>query len=60
MDQIYEEGYGAFGKAVSQQDNPYASDAQKQARWNEGWEDAKIDFESKRGHPCYEDRSGRL
>ena len=60
MSDVYEEGYEAFGKGLTQGDNPHGGNSDRESRWNEGWEDAKIDLELKRSATCHEDRTDRL
>lgn len=60
MSEPYEEGYEAYRKTIKQEDNPYASDADKRAGWNSGWEDAKIEVDQIRSKSCHEDRAERL
>jgi len=52
MSDAYQEGYDAYGKGLTLDDNPYAAEAQKQDRWNEGWEDAKLDVDLKQRSIC--------
>lgn len=52
MNDAYQDGYAAFGKAVSQDANPFRGDAEKEKRWDDGWEDAKIDAEVRRRSIC--------
>ena len=53
MNDAYREGYDAFKKRVSQDDNPYKAEVEKQ-KWDEGWEDAKMDADVKRRSICSE------
>ena len=52
MSDAYEDGYVAFGKAISSDANPFRGDAEKQKRWDDGWEDAKLDAEIRRRSIC--------
>ncbi len=54
---VYQEGYQAFNGGLNLDDNPYAAEAQKQDRWIEGWEDAKIDGDLQRRSICRENPS---
>jgi ribosome modulation factor len=48
----YEEGYDAFNKGCTLDDNPHDQDPVRQSAWIEGWEDAKIDGELKTRKVC--------
>ena len=54
MDEVYKEGYEAFAKRLGPDNNPYADDSPKRAKWNDGWEDAKIDVDLDRKSICRE------
>lgn len=52
MNDAYREGYDAFEKRLTQSDNPYKEEAEKQL-WDEGWEDAMMDTDISRPQPCH-------
>ena len=52
MSDAYHEGYEAFGRGLTIDENPHADDIQQRDRWTEGWEDAKIDKDSDRRSIC--------
>lgn len=54
MCDAYREGYDAFGRGAAMEENPYDEDGLKRDRWDEGWEDAKIDKDSQRRSICQE------
>ncbi len=54
MNDAHQEGYDAFKRGLPQDDNPYPADADKKRRWEEGWEDAKIDTDLNRRSICSE------
>ena len=54
MSDAYQEGYLAFKEGVPLEDNPYQQEADNRSKWDEGWEDAKIDGDLKRGSICSE------
>ena len=53
MSETYQEGFQAFVDGMTLEDNPY-DDAVKREKWDEGWEDAKIDKDSQRRSVCSE------
>lgn len=55
MSDVYQEGYDALGKGLTLDDNPYVGQAEKEKRWNEGWEDAKIDRDLQTRSICKEE-----
>ena len=42
MNDPYNEGYEAFSKGLSPDDNPYREQPEDKKKWDEGWEDGKI------------------
>ncbi len=54
MSDAYQEGNEAFAKGAKPDDNPYGENDLHRDRWNEGWEDAKIDQDAKRSSVCGE------
>jgi ribosome modulation factor len=53
MNDAYQEGYDAFKNRLAQEDNPYDTDVEKE-KWDEGWEDAKMDGDLNRRSMCSE------
>jgi ribosome modulation factor len=58
MNDAYQDGYAAFGKAVSLDANPFRGDTEKEKLWDDGWEDAKMEAEVKRRSICSEEGPG--
>lgn len=53
MNDAYREGYDAFYQAASLDANPYQSETEKK-RWDDGWEDAKMEADLKTRSICSE------
>jgi hypothetical protein len=58
MNDAYQDGYAAFAKVVSLDANPYRGDAEREKRWDDGWEDAKMEADLKRRSICSGDEGG--
>jgi ribosome modulation factor len=58
MNDAYQDGYAAFGKGVSLDANPFRGDAEKEKRWDDGWEDAKMEAELKKRSICAGEEGG--
>lgn len=52
MNAAYAEGQEAFRKGLTLEANPYQGQPEKSRKWEEGWEDAKIDADNKRRSVC--------
>jgi ribosome modulation factor len=52
MNDPYKEGYEAFSKGLSPDDNPYREQPEDKNKWDEGWEDGKIDEKLKQRTIC--------
>ena len=52
MNDVYDEGREAYRSGSPADANPYKGQAEKEKKWDEGWEDAKIDAEMKRRTIC--------
>jgi hypothetical protein len=52
MNDTYEEGCAAYRKELPVEANPYKGQVEKEQKWNDGWEDAKIDSALKQRSIC--------
>ena len=52
MNDAYEEGREAYRKGLPVDANPYKGQAEKEQKWDEGWEDVKIDADLNRRSIC--------
>jgi hypothetical protein len=52
MDDAHNEGQEAFRKGLTVDANPYKGQAENEKKWEEGWEDAKIEADLKRRSIC--------
>ncbi len=52
MNDAYNEGQEAFRKGLIVDANPYKGRAEDEKKWEEGWEDAKIDADLNRRSIC--------
>ena len=57
MDAVYKEGYDAFAKRIKLEANPYKGRVDKESKWADGWEDAKIDADIPRPKVCSENKA---
>ena len=54
MADAYREGTDAYGRGIDPDANPYDEKSEEGKKWEEGWEDAKIDQDLKRTNVCTE------
>ncbi len=52
MNDVYGEGQEAFRKGLAVDANPHKGQAENEKKWEEGWEDAKIDADLDRRSIC--------